>query len=489
MRNSLANTFSRYIPPFVASILIGVFVYLVYGEGGYDDPYITYRYAENLYAGLGFVYNAGERVLSTTTPLFALILAGVRLLWSNLPQAANLIGVASLTAGALFLWDIAKGWDKPVAGWAALVLYPTFGLLVRTLGSETPFYLALCLAAIAFYLRNKITITATLLALATLTRGDAVILAVVLAIDWLIKHPLNSLKDLRALPWTGTAIGAGILIAWTVFAVPYFGSPLPVTLAAKRGQGLMEISEDFLPGFFVILHPYTQIIYFWVELIFLAIGIVYVIWQERPWLLLLGWAVVYFIAYSLLGVTRYFWYYAPLVPAIVGMIGLGLEAVKECIPPARAGRRFLAWASILTLAGLAIAQGIHLFQIRDNLDPRLTAYRMVGEWLSQNTSPTVAIGTLEVGVIGYYASPRPIIDFAGLIQPEVADLFAPQITYQNTAIWAITMYKPRILVLYSGSFPYLEQTFVADNCTRAKKFPGKETGYSQDLIIYKCQYP
>jgi hypothetical protein len=488
MGSSLENSFSHYIPPFAASLFIGVFVYLVYGKGGYDDPYITYRYAENLHTGLGFVYNPGERVLSTTTPLFAIILAGVRFFLGHLPQAANLIGAASLSAGALFLWDISRQWRKPVAGWSALVLYPTFGLLVQTLGSETPFYLTLCLAAIAFYLRNKLSTAAILLALAILTRGDAALLVVVLAFDWLIKHKPKSLKELGTLPWKGMAIGAGILIAWVVFAIPYFGSPLPVTLAAKQGQGLMEISQGFLPGFFVVLGYYKQNFSFWMESLLLAVGIVFLIKQERLWLLLLGWAVFYFITYSLLGVTRYFWYYAPLVPATVGMIGLGLEAVKGFIPPSQTGHRFLVWATSLTLTGLAIAQGIYLFQLRNNIDPRLTAYRMVGEWLSQNTSPTESIGTLEVGVIGYYASPRPMVDFAGLIQPEVAKLFAAHTTYQDTAIWAINTYKPRILVLHNGLFPSLEQNFVLKNCTKVKVFPGKETGYSQDLFIFDCQY-
>ena len=41
-----------------------------------DDAFITYRYAENLAGGLGFVYNAGERVYGTTTPLLTLVLAG-----------------------------------------------------------------------------------------------------------------------------------------------------------------------------------------------------------------------------------------------------------------------------------------------------------------------------------------------------------------------------------------------------------------------------
>ncbi|HET9481188.1 MAG TPA: hypothetical protein VFP98_05475, partial [Candidatus Polarisedimenticolia bacterium] len=42
-----------------------------------EDALITFRYAANLAEGLGFVYNAGERVLGTTTPLFTLLLGGI----------------------------------------------------------------------------------------------------------------------------------------------------------------------------------------------------------------------------------------------------------------------------------------------------------------------------------------------------------------------------------------------------------------------------
>jgi hypothetical protein len=40
-----------------------------------DDAYITYRYARNIASGVGFVYNAGERVLGTTTPAYTLLMA------------------------------------------------------------------------------------------------------------------------------------------------------------------------------------------------------------------------------------------------------------------------------------------------------------------------------------------------------------------------------------------------------------------------------
>src|SRR5437762_13129041 len=46
-------------------------------DGLFDDAYTTLRYAANLANGSGFVYNPGERVWGTTTPLFTLLLAVV----------------------------------------------------------------------------------------------------------------------------------------------------------------------------------------------------------------------------------------------------------------------------------------------------------------------------------------------------------------------------------------------------------------------------
>ena len=45
-----------------------------------DDAFITYRYARNIASGQGFVFNPGERLLGTTTPLYTLSLVPVALL-------------------------------------------------------------------------------------------------------------------------------------------------------------------------------------------------------------------------------------------------------------------------------------------------------------------------------------------------------------------------------------------------------------------------
>ena len=57
-----------------------------------DDVFITYRYAQNLAAGDGFVFNPGERVFGVTEPAVGLVLGG--LAWSS--------GIAIPILGTLF---------------------------------------------------------------------------------------------------------------------------------------------------------------------------------------------------------------------------------------------------------------------------------------------------------------------------------------------------------------------------------------------------
>src|SRR4030067_669086 len=91
--------------------------------------------------------------------------------------------------------------------------------------------------------------------------------------------------------------------------------------------------------------------------------------------------------------------------------------------------------SVLLVATLALAQGYSLWNLRRQADPRQAIYRAVGEWLQLNTETDSQVGTLEVGIIGYYAD-RPMVDFAGLIHPAISAQFTTQTTYQDSALFA-----------------------------------------------------
>src|ERR1043165_4126390 len=69
-----------------------------------DDAYITFRYARNLAQGLGLVYNPGEWVLGTTTPLWAAILAlGYRFGFGDLAAVATAVSAVCDAATAAIL--------------------------------------------------------------------------------------------------------------------------------------------------------------------------------------------------------------------------------------------------------------------------------------------------------------------------------------------------------------------------------------------------
>jgi len=91
---------------------------------------------------------------------------------------------------------------------------------------------------------------------------------------------------------------------------------------------------------------------------------------------------------------------------------------------------------------------------------------------------------LEVGIIGYYAQ-RPMVDFAGLIQPDIAKQLGISGSYGSAAAWGIERYQPDYLVVHQGRFPELEAEFLPA-CLQQVSFPGAEYNYDFDINIYAC---
>lgn len=492
-------------------LLVTITLYVRFAEIGYDDPYITYRYARNLAQGVGLVYNPGERVLSTTTPLFALLLGLVYPLQPDLPHLANLMGAFSLALGAIFLWDLGRQLASPAVGWVALLLYPIFPLLISTSGSETPLYLAVCLGAFAFYIRRRYGWAAAFCALAFLTRYDGALVGGVILTDYL-------LRNRRLPPWRIVLVFLGLTLPWLLFAWVYYGSPLPATLAAKQHQGMMASSPSFVAGFWSQARAYGRQWHYRVEIglglfsLILALRYSQIGGLYRRWLPLLAWTALYFVAYTLLGVSRYFWYYAPLVPGFIILVGLGAEAFlygmrfverkagdsggKEHRSGGKEHRSpgWLRWLNLTRVGWIALLamlvwmsfrQMNELARISPKPDGRTQIYRAIAAWLYTNTPNDASVGTLEVGVIGYY-SQRPMIDFAGLIQPAVAARLDRDTTYADTALWATQNYQPDYLVLHDGAFPALEQDYVAQRCRPVQHFPAATYGYNTNMTIYIC---
>src|SRR4029453_304628 len=74
----------------------------------FDDAWITYRYAENLAAGGGFVYKDGEFVEGWTPPLFVCRLSLLLFAGFAIPQSSLAIALVA-TLGLLYVsWKICE---------------------------------------------------------------------------------------------------------------------------------------------------------------------------------------------------------------------------------------------------------------------------------------------------------------------------------------------------------------------------------------------
>jgi hypothetical protein len=125
-----------------------------------------------------------------------------------------------------------------------------------------------------------------------------------------------------------------------------------------------------------------------------------------------------------------------------------------------------------------------LWRFRAQEDERIPAYYQVGDWLRKNTPQNASVAALEVGAIGYY-SRRPMIDFAGLIQPDVARQLTRDTTYEDAAIYAAERYHPDYVVLLQDSFPRLREGYVARFCQSLHSIQN-----GQLLIdVFACRQP
>ena len=460
-------------------ISVAVLIIQSFSHWVFDDPFITYRYAINVAKGYGFVYNPGERVLGTTTPLFTLVLAISHLLGFKPHPTAIYLGAISLGLGAYFIWRISQSFNTSWVGWTGLFLYPTFPLLLTTLGSEIPLYLALSLGSFASFYERRWKLTALLSALVCLTRPDGLIVPAILL--------AQSVFEKRSIPWKASLIFISIVGSWLAFAWIYFGSPIPVSLFAKQAQGTLSVSQSFVDGFLTLAQSYAGKWHWQLKTIFASAGFVIITLRHPRWLPLLAWPILHFLSYTLLGVSSYFWYYAPLVPGYLVCLGVGLQ-ILETKTAAYTSKRIPGIVSALFLIVFLAAQVYSFLNLRQQEDERFSIYRAAGQWIQNNTPVNATLGALEVGYIGYF-SRRAVINFAGLLQPEIAHYMLQQESYEDGAIFATQRFKPDYLILHENFFPNLESILSQFGCEIVRFLDGDQYDYQGSLVIYHCLYP
>jgi uncharacterized membrane protein len=133
-----------------------IIIQSVIGERFFDDAYITFRYARNIAEGIGFVYNAGEKILGTTTPLFTLILAiiGNSTAPIFIPHISFVISLISDAISIWLIFQIARIIfidSKYAYGIAILFAFQPLRLNIAVGGMETSFFILFLLLIYYFF--------------------------------------------------------------------------------------------------------------------------------------------------------------------------------------------------------------------------------------------------------------------------------------------------------------------------------------------------
>ncbi len=441
---STANSLRRFRPGdglFLVAAASGVLLYALAASGGFplDDSWIHQVYGRNLAHTGQWAFVPGEPSAASTSPLYTVLLAlgyalnipfrlwthglgalalalaamaGARLAQRALPEQKyiGLLGGLALVLAWHLVWAAASGMET--------MLFSLWTLVLLAMAWREP-------EASGSVARRGFVFGAAA-ALATMTRPEGLLLAGLIGLALLLVRPQTTW---RGLVWwgVGAAVGFGVMIApYLVLNWQLTGGLLPNTAAAKQAEYALIVERLSYPArLWEMVKPI-----FAGGQILLVPGMVYYAlhWSRRLrhnrkailYLLPLVWALALIALYAarLPAPYQHGRYVIPALPALVltGVIGTAwLVSVGRRSLAGRVLSRSLAIASALGFVYFAAAgAGIYSRDVQI-IDEEMVA---AAQWIAVNVPPEERLAVHDIGAVGYFA-PRPILDLAGLISPEI----------------------------------------------------------------------
>ncbi len=472
--------------------LFAVAARLIPGPRTIDDAFITFRYARNLIAGLGFVYNPGEHVLGTTTPLYTLLLAGLaRLLNSgDYPHLALVLNATLEGLSVVLLYHLGRALSGNRFFGAALGLLwavAPMGVTFAIGGMETALVTCLLIATFYAHIADRPRLSALLGGLATLTRPDALLAPALALIDKALRDTQGRLWRYRRLPWAEAALFLVVIAPWLAFATWTFGSPLGQSIVAKsvayhlpREAALVSWLQTLSVPFFEheAIPGYPALIGFIVYLTLYLIGAIELVRRCPRSLPLFLYPALYVSAYVLANPLIFRWYWAPPLPFyFLGILAGARTLLRDALSLSSrtqrgAGPAFVVMAALffsLSLNGWTL----HPDHGPDRPAPRMafirleSLYARVAEALKADLHDGQTIAAGDIGVLGYTTGAR-ILDVLGLVSPEASRYYPlpPKAYVGNFAVAPalIAAARPDVVVILEA---YGRKTLLADPAFQA----------------------
>lgn len=431
---------------FLAAAFAVTGVYVALASGGFplDDSWIHQVYARNLAQTGQWAFVPGVPSQASTAPLYTLLLAvgyavGVDFrLWTHMLGALSLAAAGMIGARLAARVSSSERWLTVVSGLALVLAWHL--IWAAASGMETMLFSTLTLAMVALAWRElddrppdtreypllRGASFGVLAALAAMTRPEAVVLAALAGLLMVIVRPQRSWRTFAGWAW-GAGLGFSVAVApYLAQNLQLTGGLLPDTAAAKQAQNapivagfslatrLWEMVKPLLAGGQLLLLPGV------------AACVLVILKQARRdrraalLLLPLLWAAALVVLYAARLPAPY-QHGRYVIPALPGWIILGVVGTTWMLRwgrsslPGRVLSRSLALAAALAFAYF-VAAGAVAYQ----KDVRIIDEEMVtaARWVAAHVPPEERLAVHDIGALGYFA-PRPILDLAGLVSPEI----------------------------------------------------------------------
>jgi len=392
---------------------------------GFDDSYITLRFASNLFKYRGITYDGVSYLAGATSPLHIIFVA-LAGLFLTLETASLVIGIVFFVFSSIlvYLWTLRIYGDRKIALLAGVMTSTSVFLISDSLnGLETTTFIFFSLLTFyLFYVYESKVLYVIPLFLSVLTRPEGWFIAGAIWL-WQIIQCVTQ-KDKKIVRHLIMSLGIFILLItpYVLLSLYCTGSLLPSTAFAKAiffaeaGFPLHDRIDIFRKGFCIFINYLFSTPLFILPLILFSRKLI-----SLPYLWF--YYIVFYLFYFLLfpGALKHYWcrYQHIFIPiGIIAISGGVLEVIKLC------KRKTLQILVAVFIVSLLIYNQSGSYRYLKSGYTSSTANIKntmidLALWLKRNTPRNSLIVLHDIGVVGYF-SDRKIIDLVGLTNPEVS---------------------------------------------------------------------
>jgi hypothetical protein len=418
-----------------------------------DDAYITYRFAENLAEGRGFVYNSGENVQGTSTPLYTFILAGCSSIFGaqSMPWVSRGLGVIADAASlALIVRATASlGASSQFLSASLFALFPRL-VFSATLGMETPLVVMMMMLSYLLHTKGIPGAACGVLGLLFVLRVDTSLWSAMML-------TMMMRKEGRFAPRTLIPLIVPVA-AWLLYAHMAFGSVVPHAMEAKS-ESWHHLFGAFDPGRVLLGYfpfhglrdfPLIVKIVLCTLIVMPPVLILPGLFRRKdPLMIFPGFFLLYNGLYAGARVVMADWYYLPGWVSYVVSLGCFWSWLFSAEPERGAKARAERLLSHALVPALVVLLALGIYRWRQ--DPGEWVQNelvRVANWLAANAQAESSVMLEPIGEIGWVSN-LYVHDEVGLVSPRILEY---RRRFEGSDAWFLQYVKdvrPTYIVLQS----------------------------------------